>query len=380
MKVLSRPKVQFLPFKDSASARGPGKKGGPRRPSPRWDQAHYGSVQAHAPARPIVRNRGGKGKAGEDYHDTIGEDYHDVLGEDYHDIIGAAAPGYASVGLGYHPDLADMRDRYALDRKSREKTLMTWLEESKEEPGEELEGRYSIADQGPCPLPAIEDQGSLQSCTANAVISMVEYLMRRYTEESEDFSRMFLYRASRRLLGLSGDSGAYIRTTIKALRLFGVPPEQSWPYDPALLDQEPGAYEYSYAQNYKTLHYARLDKYGADAKALIEDLKLVLRYNFPVAFGFPVYDNINNMKDWVIPIPTKNEKLIGGHAVAAVGYDRKVGENGCLIIRNSWGLGWGDLGYAYLPFEYVEKGWAMDFWTVYDDQWLKSKPFEDSQT
>ena len=363
--------VQFLPFRHAVSPDEKGRNGSPR-PSPKVDQRQYGKVRDYLSGQltrqVVVR---------EPRKDRLGEDGHDVLGEDGYCVLGAPSTGmFAWAGLGYHPDLADKRDRDAMKQNGREKSLLDWLDQAAEKEGKEANGRYNIGDEGKAPLPPVEDQGPLQSCTANAVISIVEYLVRRYTGDVEDFSRMFLYKAARRLLGWSGDSGAYIRTTIKALRLFGVPPETSWPYDAGLLDQEPGAYQYSYAQNYKTLHYARLDTFGLGANDLIKNLKIVLRHNFPVAFGFPVYDNINDLQDWVIPVPTDANNLVGGHAVAAVGYDLHAGAGGSLIIRNSWGLTWGDLGYAYLPFEYIRQGLAMDFWTVYDDEWLDTKPFD----
>ncbi|MCY2987476.1 MAG: C1 family peptidase [Planctomycetota bacterium] len=41
----------------------------------------------------------------------------------------------------------------------------------------------------------------------------------------------------------------------------------------------------------------------------------------------------------------------GGHAVAVVGYRK----DGTFIIRNSWGTGWGDQGYAYASSLYADK-------------------------
>lgn len=29
-------------------------------------------------------------------------------------------------------------------------------------------------------------------------------------------------------------------------------------------------------------------------------------------------------------------------------------------------LSWGDMGYGYLPYDYVLNSLAVDFWTIYD--------------
>ena len=61
-------------------------------------------------------------------------------------------------------------------------------------------------------------------------------------------------------------------------------------------------------------------------------------------------------------MPLPNEPSIGGHAVVAVGYDDAKKR---LIMRNSWGTGWGDRGYFYLPYEYITTpNLAADFWTI----------------
>ena len=45
-------------------------------------------------------------------------------------------------------------------------------------------------------------------------------------------------------------------------------------------------------------------------------------------------------------MPTPGEKLLGGHAVLAVGYDEAEQR---FIVRNSWGTGWGKKGYFTCP-------------------------------
>ena len=76
----------------------------------------------------------------------------------------------------------------------------------------------------------VEDQGSLGSCTAQAGAGVIEYYERKSFGRHIDASRLFLYKATRNLMKMKGDTGAYLRTTMGAMALFGVPPEDYWPY------------------------------------------------------------------------------------------------------------------------------------------------------
>ncbi len=228
---------------------------------------------------------------------------------------------------------------------------------------------------------SVENQDALGSCTAHAVIGMLEYMMRRGIGEHTDLSRLFLYKVTRRLLGWTGDTGAHIRTTIKAAAGFGVPPEEYCPYDISRYEDEPDAFLYGYANNFKAMKYARLDPYHASGKETLGAVKYVLAAGFVVAFGFPVYTSMTDSP--YVPYPTSTDRLQGGHAVLAVGYDDDIEiedagkkmKEGCLIFRNSWGDDWGENGYGYLPYKYVEEGLAVDFWTVYRSEWLAEGMF-----
>lgn len=67
------------------------------------------------------------------------------------------------------------------------------------------------------------------SCTANAGVGLVEYFERRAFGKHLDASRLFLYKVTRNLLHLTEDTGAYLRTTMAAMALFGVPPKNTGP-------------------------------------------------------------------------------------------------------------------------------------------------------
>jgi len=232
----------------------------------------------------------------------------------------------------------------------------------------------------------IEDQDSLGSCTANAGVGLVEYYEKRAFGKYLDASRLFLYKVTRNLLHWTGDTGAFLRTTAGSLVLFGVPPEEYWPYDISKFDAEPPAFCYAFAANYQTIRYFRLDSPGIDGRTLLERIKLFLASGYPSMFGFTVYSSIAQASDdGKIPFPNPGERVLGGHAIDAVGYDDSVRiknestgleTTGALLIRNSWGTEWGEHGYGWLPYAYVEGGVACDFWTILKQEWIDTGQFE----
>ena len=168
----------------------------------------------------------------------------------------------------------------------------------------------------------IENQGSLGSCTANAGVAIVEYFERKAFGKHIDASRLFLYKVTRNLLNWTGDTGAFLRTTMEALVLFGVPPEEYWTYAIGDFDKEPPAFCYAFAQSYQAISYYRLDPPGTSKDALLLQIKTNLAAGFPSMFGFTVYNSISQAATTgKIPHPTKGEKIEGGHAVALVGYN-----------------------------------------------------------
>lgn len=233
----------------------------------------------------------------------------------------------------------------------------------------------------------IEAQGELGSCTAHAGVGMVEYFEIRAFGKHVVGSRLFLYKVTRNLLHWTGDSGAFTRSMMGALVLFGLVPEDYWPYNIADFDKEPTAFCYAYAQNFQSIDYYRLDPPGITPIKLLNQIKINISAGLPAICGFTIYSSyLQGKVTGKIPFPTADEKIVGGHAVMVVGYDdnlkiknSNIGSaetTGAFLIRNSWGTEWGIEGYGWLPYQYVTKRLAIDWWSLLKNEWVDTGAFK----
>jgi C1A family cysteine protease len=262
-------------------------------------------------------------------------------------------PGQQRIGrYGWKPDLPDHRDfQYAVPHV----TAAALPAKVDLRPG----------------CPAVYDQGTLGSCTANAIAGAIEFDQKKQGRPVFTPSRLFIYYNERILEGTSPtvDGGAQIRDGIKSVASLGVCNETSWPYDDTNTDPapcstckfalKPTPACYTQALKYKITAYQRLNS------ALLSALKGCLASGYPFIFGFTVYESFESpqvAKTGIVPMPSSKEKVVGGHAVVAVGYDDSKSQ---FIVRNSWGAAWGIKGYCMMPYSYLINGeLADDFWTI----------------
>lgn len=233
--------------------------------------------------------------------------------------------------------------------------------------------------------PPVYDQGDQGSCTANAGCACRSMLAK---DPSLYLSRAFQYYNERLIEGTADeDSGASMRDIVKAVSQYGICPDTEMPYSDKDFKTAPSKQGYEDALKYKIEKYTRVSSVAGIQHSLVTR-------NQPVLLGMVVYESMESeavAKTGVLPMPQKDEQQLGGHAVLIVGYTDKLPEavsekvasqkceciekiidfirhrkqaSGYLIVRNSWGSTWGDHGYFYMPYEYVEAGLAYDFWIM----------------
>ena len=206
--------------------------------------------------------------------------------------------------------------------------------------------------------PAVENQGQLGSCTANALVGNLEFLEKKAGRTVPNLSRLFIYYNERAMEGtVNEDAGAAIRDGVKSLVKQGVCTEAKWPYKIADFAKKPSADCYKLATGREVTSYHRI--------VGLQQMRQCLAEGYPFVFGFTVYTAFESAavaKTGMLNLPQPGEKSLGGHAICAVGYDDTAKR---LLIRNSWGASWGMQGYFTMPYDYASNtNLADDFWTI----------------
>jgi hypothetical protein len=208
-------------------------------------------------------------------------------------------------------------------------------------------------------------QGRLLSCSAHAAAAALQHAGRRAGRDGPVPSRLFLYYTGLQKAGAAGSPGAFpvgLRDTWRAVNEWGAPPEPEWPYPRwrwrrAIENPPPRAYDA--ARPYAgAIRYERIP--GNDLALL----RASLSEGVPVAFSIAVYRGFRRLHGpgATVRVPEPDEEPIDRHSVLAVGHDDA---EATLIVRNSWGVHWGDAGHCRMPYAFVEQlRCANDFWRV----------------
>lgn len=205
-------------------------------------------------------------------------------------------------------------------------------------------------------IPPILNQGQLGSCVSNAVALYLKYLNKNLTA-----SRLYIYFNGRAISNfiLEEDTGLYVRDGCKSISRYGACQETAWPYTISQFTTLPSlnAYKSTFAlQNFTYLSVSQN----------LTSMQSAINQGYPIIFGFLVYYSFMTQavaNTGMVPMPKiATEKMEGGHCCLIVGYDNA---RSVFICANSWGTGWGDKGYFYIPYAYLlNSSLASDFWIM----------------
>src|SRR4051812_12122941 len=208
--------------------------------------------------------------------------------------------------------------------------------------------------------PPVYDQLHLNSCSANAIAAAMRYdELKAERADEPDPSRLFIYYNERVLAGVTRtNSPVSLRDGYRTVTKVGSCPERMWPYRPRRFRCEPTPACFHAARRHRALAYYRI-------RRSIAQLRACLAQRFPFVMAMAVHQSMGGRqvrRTGLVPLPGRHDRLRGGHAVLAVGYDHR---RRLMVFRNSWGRAWGDGGYGYLPYAFfASPDLTWDFWPL----------------
>jgi len=203
-------------------------------------------------------------------------------------------------------------------------------------------------------LSPVRDQGDEGTCVSFACASgMKEYQELLDYEKFVELSPRFVYSECKKNDGIPEEEGTTLRAALRVLKNKGVCQEKFWPYQPHQKDKPKEGAEVN-AKKFRVMTYARILN--------LNELCVSLAASGPCVIGVKVFEGMMKTKTGLVPLPEKNERVFGGHAICSVGYDDK---KKVIKFKNSWSDMWGENGYGFLPYEYIDRH-MMDAWSSVD--------------
>ncbi len=193
-------------------------------------------------------------------------------------------------------------------------------------------------------MPVAGNQGQQGSCVGWAV----GYALKTYQENIEhgwgadtaetQFSPAYIYNQIKVGNCLSG---SYIFSAFDLLTSQGCSTWALMPYSSQSCNTSPTAQAREEAGQYRIASWRRVNVQDTT------ELRAQLAGGFPIVIGMKVYTNFFYVRGTEIYDRTDGT-WVGNHAICVVGYDD---DTSTFTIINSWGTGWGDLGYCRISYD-----------------------------
>lgn len=280
-----------------------------------------------------------------------------------------------NIGLGWSRDLPDTRDlRPESDAVRRMLRTLATRRSSRTNRPTQVDWREYLAERE-----VAESAATTPAflASARACAELAQYFERRASGQLREPSASFLHCVTQRVHHRALDEPAELRSVLKTLARFGVPPETLWKPGknqafPATLDP----ILFGYAREWAELQYVRLDAPEATGALVLRVVKSFLAAGFVSVFGSVLPNTL--ALDGQVSYPTRQESATSPQALLAVGYDdqyRWRSQKGALCVKGYFDSRWGEAGCGWLPYRYVEERLACDFWTLLRTDWLHSGEF-----
>jgi len=212
----------------------------------------------------------------------------------------------------------------------------------------------------------VKNQKRLGSCVGFAITAMKEWQEQKEhnrelkegkkykrKEKYYNFSEMWAYYKSKEIDPWPNEEGTSIRCAMKQLSKHGIPPEKAWPYNDRIKGK-PKSWSKMIAKWGLGGRYFRIN----NVNELINSL---YKYG-PIVIGILCFREIFNPKKGVVPYPKNPHEIFGGHAICITSYNKK---QKLFKFKNSWGINWGNKGYGYLSYRYIND-FMIDAWVMLD--------------
>ncbi len=233
-----------------------------------------------------------------------------------------------------------------------------------------LPRKYDLRDK----IKYIRDQDKYGTCCGFAwsAIKNIQEFIEGDLPNNGGLSPLYIYTLAKQIDGYNGE-GTYPRIIMK-LAQEGILPEKDLPYDillnsgklPTIISE----------QKQKALPY-KIQSYGQIFNNNIIALKQAIYTQGAVLGAIVVTDSFMYPEGKFINSP--KGKTYGGHAICICGFDDDLeykfndGDKykGFVLIQNSWGTGFGDMGFVWIPYDIfnynTEYGkFCYELWTSID--------------